>query len=136
MKVLISCSRHFFRNIPNIKKELELKGHKVHLPSSYDEPSMEEKIKTMSPREFQRWKEKMMKEDKKNIKKVDALFVLNFEKKGIPNYIGGATFLETYIAWELGKKIFLYNNLPNCSFTDELKGLSPKIINGDLSLLT
>ena len=77
----------------------------------------------------------MMSKDKANIESQDAVLILNFEKKGISNYIGGATFLEVYMAWELKKKIFFYNPLPNCSFTDELVGINPVVINGNLELV-
>lgn len=43
--------------------------------------------------------------------------------------------MEIVKAWELDKKIFFYNPLPKCSFTDELEGINPKIINGDLNLI-
>lgn len=75
----------------------------------------------------------MLKKDEKNILHQEAILVLNFEKKRIPNYIGGATFLEIYKAFELNKKIFFYNPLPKCSFTDELIAIDPIIINGDLN---
>lgn len=34
------------------------------------------------------------------------------KKNGQPNYIGGATFLEMYKAWEMDKKIYLFNPIP------------------------
>ena len=77
----------------------------------------------------------MIKNQRMKIESNDAILVLNFEKNGITNYIGGATFLEIFTAWDIGKKVFIYNPLPNCSFTDELIGINPKIINGDLNLL-
>ncbi|HJX50973.1 MAG TPA: hypothetical protein VJ438_05930 [Candidatus Nanoarchaeia archaeon] len=133
MKIFIACSKHFYHKIPEIQKKLENRGHKITLPNSYDNPFKEEELKRLSREEHIEWKSKMMRNDKKNIKPNDAILVLNFEKKDIPNYIGGATFLEIYKSWELGKKIFILNNLPRCSFTDELIGFNPKILNGDLT---
>ena len=133
MKIFIACSKHFYHKIPEIQKKLENQGHKITLPNSYDKPFKEEELKRLSREEHIEWKSKMMRNDKKNIKPNDAILVLNFEKKDIPNYIGGATFLEIYKSWELGKKIFILNNLPRCSFTDELIGFNPKILNGDLT---
>ena len=77
----------------------------------------------------------MMKLHSSTIKKNDAVLVLNLEKKGIPNYIGGATFMEIIKAWELNKKIFFFNPIPNCSFTDELTAINPIILNRDLLLI-
>jgi len=75
----------------------------------------------------------MFKKQSDKVKANDAILVLNFEKEEKSNYIGGATFLEIFKAWELGKKIFLYNPIPDCIFTDELRGMSPVVIDGDLS---
>jgi len=50
-------------------------------------------------------------------------------------YIGGATMLEMYEAFRQGKKVFVYNDLPDLNYTDELNGLVTTIIHGDLSLI-
>ena len=132
MKIFIACSKYFYDRIIPIKNFLESRGHKVSLPNSFDEPFAEERFRNMSKKEHVEWKSTIMKKDEENINPNDAVLVLNFEKRGIPNYIGGATFLEVYTAWKMDKKIFFYNSLPNCSFTDELIGINPVIINGDL----
>ena len=129
---MILCSKYFYERIPKIKRQLEKKGHILKMPNSYEEPFQEEEIKSRNKNQHAKWKGNMMRKDEENIKPQDAVLVLNFEKKGIPNYLGGATLLETYMAWRLGKKIFLYNPIPNCSFTDELIGMGPIIINGNL----
>lgn len=63
----------------------------------------------------------------------DAVLVLNLEKHGNPNYIGGATFLEIFRAFDSEKKIFLFNPVPECIFADELLGMGPTVLDGDLS---
>ena len=67
---------------------------------------------------------------------MDAVLVLNLDKekngKLLKNYIGGATFLEMYDAFRLGKKIYLYNDIPDGMLYDEIEGFGPIIINGDL----
>ena len=132
MKIFIVCSKHFYNKIPEIKEFLESRNHKITLPNSYEEPFKEEEMKALSKEDHIRFKQKMMRLHEPKIKKNDAILVLNFEKKGIPNYIGGGTFMEIIKAWELDKKIFLWNPIPNCSFTDEITGINPKIIYGDL----
>jgi len=77
----------------------------------------------------------MLKKDGEIIKNNDAILVLNFEKNGTPNYIGGATFLEMFRCFDSNKKIFLYNPIPNNILKDEIEGMNPIIINGDLSLV-
>ncbi len=135
MKIFIACSKHFYNRIPEIQKELELEGHEVALPNSYDKPFQEEEIKKRSLEEHVQWKAEMLRKDKVNIKPNDALLVLNFEKNQQLNYIGGATFLEIYKAWEMEKLVFLYNPIPDNIFRDELMGINPTILNGDLKQL-
>jgi len=135
MKILICCSKYFYKDIEEIKDFLESRGHEISFPNSYDEPFMEEKLKSMSAEEHVEWKGMMMRRDEPNIEPQDAILVLNFEKKGVSNYVGGATFLEIYTAWKMGKKIFFHNPLPICSFTDELKGINPILINGNLEMI-
>ena len=74
-----------------------------------------------------------MRSQGEKIKQNDAIIVMNFEKNGQANYIGGATFLEIFKAWELGKKVFLFNPIPDNSLKDEIIGFNPVILNGDLS---
>ncbi|MFA5953126.1 MAG: hypothetical protein WC812_00880 [Candidatus Pacearchaeota archaeon] len=134
MKIFILCSKHFYNKIPEIKEKLEKTGHTIKLPNSYEKPFKEEEIKKRGLEEHIKWKGEMIKRNKKNIKPNDAVLVLNFKKNGEENYIGGATFLEIYEAFNMGKKIFFYNPLPeNKYFKDELIGINPKIINKDLS---
>jgi len=133
MKIFIACSKHFYHKIREIKNNLEQRGHEVALPNSYDNPFKEEEIKNLSKEEHIKWKASMMKKDKVSIEPNDAVLVLNFEKNGQPNYIGGATFLELYKSWELNKKIFLFNAIPDCKLKDEIIGMDPTVINGDLT---
>lgn len=69
----------------------------------------------------------------RDMQDVDAVLALNFERKGIANYIGGNTFLELGFAHVLDKKIYLYNPIPDIHFYDtEIRAMQPIIINGDL----
>lgn len=133
MKIFICSSKHLYHTIPPIKEQLEKQGHKITLPNSYEEPLKEEEIKKQGSEVHAEWKAMMFKLQEKKILENDAVLVINFEKKGQPNYIGGATFLEIFKAFELGKKIYLYNPVPENVFTDELVAMKPVVINGDIS---
>jgi hypothetical protein len=66
----------------------------------------------------------------------DAVLVLNLDKHGISNYIGGNTFLEIGFAHVLQQKIFLLNPIPDIEFyKTEIEAMKPVILNGDLSLV-
>ncbi len=43
MKILIICSKAFYKDIAPIKEKLEENGHVVELPNSYYEPDAEKK---------------------------------------------------------------------------------------------
>jgi len=135
MKIFIACSKYFYNRVMPIKLALEIMGHEVTLPNCFDNPFEEEQVKEMGLVEHASWKCEMMKRHEFSLRCVDAILVLNFRKKGIPNYIGGATFMEVIKAWELEKKIYFWNPLPNCSFTDELRGMCPIVINKDLRVV-
>jgi hypothetical protein len=66
----------------------------------------------------------------------DAILVLNFEKKGVKNYIGANVLMEIGFAHVNGKKIFLINPIPESGVAglDELKAMvnTDNILHGDL----
>jgi hypothetical protein len=135
MKILLICSKQFYPEIQKIKEQLEIKGHKVFLPNCIKDPSTEQRYKDLGKKEHAKFKKKMFKQSAKTIKKMNAVLVLNFEKNNIPNYIGGATFLEMYEALKKGKKIYMYNDVGTSILSDEINGFDPIIINGNLNLI-
>lgn len=130
MKIFLICSKSFYGRLIPIKKELEILGHSVSLPNCWDCPETEASFRGTD--KHAEWKAGMIKHSEEVIKNVDAVLVLNFDKNGQKNYIGGATFLEIYDAFRLRKKIFFMNPIPEGMLKDELIGFSPVIIYGDL----
>lgn len=64
----------------------------------------------------------------------DAILVLNLDKNGIKNYVGGNALMEIGFAHVLGQKIFLYNPIPEIPFYQtEIESVHPTIIHGDIS---
>lgn len=63
----------------------------------------------------------------------DAILVLNFDKHGIKNYIGGNTFLEMGFAHVPDQKIFLLHPIPEMIYKTEIIAMKPTVIYGDLS---
>lgn len=133
MKIFIICSKKFYDKIPDIQKKLEDNGHGISLPNCFDDPSTEERFRSLGTEEHSNWKAEMLQHSTDVIESNDAVLVLNFEKDGIKNYIGGATFLEMYDAFRLGKKIFMYNDAPKGILHDEIVGFDPIIIGGDIN---
>jgi hypothetical protein len=139
MKITICGSIHFAEEIVKAAKELEKNGHEVEMPAS---------IKDFGVNNFEEAdvlkndREKYIKEIKPeytrgHFNKVlngDAILVINIEKNGIENYIGGATFSEIMLAFHGNKKIYFLNPIPDepKTFIDELESVSPIILNGNL----
>ncbi len=133
MKIFIIGSKYVYHLVPPVKEELERMGHIVTPPNCYDDPMLEERLKLVGNREHVQFKKAMMREQSAKIQANEAVLAMNYEKSGKQNYIGGATFMEIAKAFELEKRIYLMNQIPECIFTDELKGMDPVIIYRDLS---
>ncbi len=133
MRIFIICSKAFYEQVPNIQKQLEQMGHDITLPNSIDNPGKEGEMRSQSREVHSSWKRERFAETAAKIASVDAVLVLNFEKNGQANYIGGATFLEVYDAFIAGKKIFFFNPLPEGMLYDELNGMDPILLDGNLS---
>ena len=114
MTITICGSMKFHRQMREVKSRLEAMGHTALVPKSielmdsqwYVHPEEdEERITAKIEHDF-------IREHFRKIEQADAILILNYDKKGIPNYIGGNTFLEMGLAFWLGKKIFLLNPIP------------------------
>ncbi|RLI98390.1 MAG: hypothetical protein DRO99_00780 [Candidatus Aenigmatarchaeota archaeon] len=143
MKIVICGSVNFPEKMKEVRAGLEELGHSVVLPASIDKDNLNsyedaQRLKT-SEDYIDRIKGERTIAHFNEIKEGDAILVVNPEKKGIPNYIGGATFAEMMFAFYCGKPIFLLNPIPDheelAFFRDEIKGTKPVVINGDLSLV-
>ena len=149
MKITICGSTTFHREMERIKIELEGLGHEVKIP--LDE-FLDENGNKISSSDFRKLREeanylnnpvKWILDRKKfaiseHFKKIDwaeIILVANYDKKEIKNYIGGNTLMEIGLAMHLNKKIFFLNPIPEVSYKDELLGIQPVILNGDLSLI-
>lgn len=133
MKIFLICSKSFYDRLLGFKDRLEKLGHKIYMPNCWDCPETEAKYR--GTEEHSKWKASMIKHSEEVISNVDAVLVLNFDKNGFKNYIGGATFLEIYDAFRLDKKIFFVNDIPEGMLKDELIGFAPIIIGDNLNLI-
>jgi len=138
MKITICGSSAFKEKKVEIKKELEKIGHEVMLHPHYEAFARGEKQELWSQIQREHHKAKIENNYIKwyydAISKSDAILVLNLDKKGVKNYIGGNVLIEMGFAHVLNKKIFLYNPLPEDSpYIDEIKAMYNKIINGNLN---
>jgi hypothetical protein len=65
----------------------------------------------------------------------DAVLVLNFDKNGVTNYVGGNTLMEIGFAHVLNQKIFMINPIPDMIYKTGIEAVRPVIIDNDYSLI-
>lgn len=144
MKITICGSIYFYKKMLEIKQDLEKLGHEVDLPPfeiknekgemiSVAEYYSQRKSETSDTGWIWDRKEEAIRMHFNKIEWSDAILVLNYDKNGISNYIGGNTFLEMGVAFHIGKKIYLINDIPEISYKEEILGMKPIVIFGDLS---
>lgn len=70
----------------------------------------------------------------KHILESDAILIINGEKNGIKNYIGGNVLIEMGQAFVNNKIIFLFNDIPTqLPYSAEIKCMDPICLHGDLN---
>ena len=135
MKIFIISSASFYNKIDPIKKELEEKGYTIYLPNTYYNPEIVNEAWEKGFKAHAELEKELFKMSEEKIKDADAVLCVNYEKHGIENYIGGATFIEIYEAFKNNKKIFLFHDIPKGMLYDEIAGFDPIVINEDLSII-
>ena len=145
MKIVICGSIDFTHKIKEITDVLSGQGHRIDIPLTSQriidgeltlEDFLNEKNKNgdASFREnaLRKIQDDVIKHHYRKISNSDAILILNLDKKGISNYIGGNTFLEMGFAHILNKPIYLLNDIPEMLYTDEIRAMQPIVLNGDL----
>lgn len=133
MKIGIAGSMQFTDDMIRIGEELKKLGHTVFLSSFVDNYAGKSAEEIEKRKLVDKYEYDAIREFWKPMQKADALLVLNFDKNGIANYIGGNAFLEMGFAHVLNQKIFLLNAIPDMPYYGtEIIAMKPVVINGDL----
>lgn len=136
MKIGIIGSMQFTEKMIEVRDQLRKLGHEAFLTDLHDvfigkSDEEKEEIKIDQKNNLD-----AIKEFWRAMQGADAVLVLNFDKHGIKNYIGGNTLMEIGFAHVLDQKIFLWNPIPEIPYyKSEIEAVKPIIINGDLDLL-
>ena len=134
MKIGIIGSMQFTAKMIEVREELRELGHdafitdlhKAMVGKSDDEI---EKIKLR-----QKYNDDAIREFWNKMQGADAVLVLNYDKDGIENYVGGNTLMEIGFAHVLNQKVFMLNPIPEMPYCkSEIEAVRPVILNGDLS---
>jgi len=130
MKIIICGSMSCAKEMIEFKKKLEDLGHVVKIPEDA-EKHLNGKITEQD--KWEKLEFNVFKNYFQEIKKGDAILIINKKKNDIVNYIGGNSLIEMAFAHILDKKIFLLNPMPLMSYTNEIEVMNPIILNGDLN---
>ena len=118
----------------SVRDQLLARGFKVFVPGELDDIHKNESyMDTDEERITVKIEYDFIREHFRKIEQADAILILNYEKKGIPGYIGGNTFLEMGYAFGLGKKVYLLYGVPDMDYKTEMFAIQPVVIDGDLS---
>ena len=136
MKIGVIGSMQYTEKMMEVRDELIKMGHEAFLTTLADAfigktDEEKEKIKI-----HQKQNMDAIREFWRLMQGADAVIVVNLDKHGIKNYIGGNTLMEIGFAHVLNQKIFLLNPIPDIPYyKTEIEAVNPTILNGDLSLL-
>ncbi|MFA6158342.1 MAG: hypothetical protein WC763_01825 [Candidatus Paceibacterota bacterium] len=153
MKITLCGSIGFYKEMESARDQLAGLGHEVKIPE----------LALEVPREFGAgkkvyfgkfieenggidafpaghaiWnlKEGAIRDHYEKIDWADAILVINNEKRGISGYVGGNTLIEIGVAFYLKKRIFILNQVSSeLSYKQEVMGMKPTFLDGDLSLI-
>ena len=129
MKITICGSMAFARDMMEIKRKLENQNHVVIVPANTN------KYANGTINVENKWGKiefDVIRAYFEEIKKTDAILVINKDKNGINNYVGGNSLIEIAFAHILNKKIFLLNPVPKINYSDEIESMNPEILNNNL----
>lgn len=134
MKIGIIGSMQFTEKMLEVRDQLNEMGHEafvtdLHVALVDKSDEEKEKIKL-----HQKFNQDAIRKFWRAMQGAEAVLVLNYDKKGIKNYIGGNTLMEIGFAYVLNQKIFLLNPIPEIEFyKTEIEAMKPIIINSDLT---
>ena len=135
-KVIICCSISAADEVLSIKTALEERGFEVEIPEGVKHLNEWESSNAgVSEKAERKIKNDLIRGYYEKMKECDIVLIVNPEKKGIPGYIGGNTFIEMAFAHILNKPLYAYYQIPEMPYTAEILAMQPITLNGDLSRL-
>lgn len=134
MRIGIIGSMQFTDKILEVRDKLRELGHDAFVTDLHKDMvgKTDEEIEQIKL--HQKYNMDAIREFWRAMQDADAVLVLNLDKNGIENYIGGNTLMEMGFAHVLNQKIFLWNPIPEMPYCKtEIEAVKPIIINGDLT---
>lgn len=134
MKIGVAGSMQFTETMVQVCNDLEKLGHRTFMSKFKDNYIGKSDEEKESQKLEDKYHHDAIREFWEPLQDADALLVVNIDKHGIKNYIGGNSFLEMGFAYVLGLKLFLMNPIPDMPYYGtEIIAMNPTVIYGDLS---
>jgi hypothetical protein len=144
MKITICGSAVFVKEMEAVAGQLKELGHKVKsMPVKFVDGDGKiwntldyhnfKKSQPFDNPEFLNNHHERIREHFDKVAWSDAILITNYDKNGVANYIGPNTLMEMGVAFHLGKKIYLLNPVPDIAWKEEILGMRPEVLNGDLT---
>ena len=138
--ITICASSSFYADVLAAEKALKARGFKVHIPITARKMQKQGDFRVATyktwfrdPAAYAR-KAFLMRTHFSRVLAADAILVINHAKKGIEGYIGGNGLMEMGLAFQAKKRIYILNDvLPKHPFYEEILGMRPVFLHGDLS---
>jgi hypothetical protein len=134
--ITICASSAFYEHVVQIEEQLEQMGYEVLIPVT---ATNMKKAGTFQLEGFKppvgdvEWKARLMNGHFDLVEKGDVCLVVNDDKHGVKNYIGGNVLMEMTLAFRKHAPIVIFNDIPQeSSFLEEILGMSPIVLNGKI----
>lgn len=141
--ITICASAAHYRQVMETADELERRGFSVRVPKTAKVMRENDNFRV---EDYKTWFKNEGDFDKKRdyieshfaeVIAGDAVLVVNLEKRGMKGYVGGNVLMEMAIAFHYKKPIFLLHPVEKeLPVYEEVMGLSPTVLHGDLEKLT
>ncbi len=140
LSITICSSANFYKKAVEIQSFLEEHGYKAIVPhtaekmktsGNYDASHYRTWLKDAAKYDRKTW---LMREHFGEVEQGDGVLVINEEKNGQANYIGGNVLIEMALAFYLHKPIYILNDIPKDSkFLEEIIAMQPIVLKGKVT---
>lgn len=130
MKITICGAMLHASSMLTVAKKLQVQGYEVETPIIAEDGAYGDNITVNADA-----KRDFINAHFAKIDTSDAILVVNEDKNGVANYIGGNTLIEIAYAYAQGLEVFLLNPIPDVSYADEVRGMHPIILDGKLEAI-
>ncbi len=134
MKIGIIGSMQFTDKMLEVKEKLQELGHNAFVTDLHKDMVGKTDDEIERIKLHQKHNMDAIREFWRMMQGADAVLVLNYDKNGIKNYVGGNTLMEIGFAHVLNQKVFMLNPIPEIPYyKSEIEAVKPIILNGDFS---